>query len=70
MIALLTSEALQVVNVSPRAHHHLECWDNFAAGCAVTGISEKSVKTHKRKNDHCRFKYFKQLLHAIQIKIP
>lgn len=49
MIALLTSEALQVINVSSRAHHHLECWNNFAAGCAVTSISEKSVKHTREK---------------------
>lgn len=44
MIALLTSEALQMVNVGPRAHHHLESWNNFAACCTVTGVSEESVK--------------------------
>lgn len=47
MIALLTSEALQMVNVGPRAHHHLESWNNFAARCAVTGVTEESVKTKK-----------------------
>lgn len=48
MIALLTSEALQVVNVGPCAHHHLESWNNFAARCAVTGISKESVKPQKK----------------------
>lgn len=47
MIALLTSEALQVINVGSRAHHHLERWNYFAARCAVTGISEESVKEGK-----------------------
>lgn len=42
VIALLTSEAFQVVDIGPRAHHHLERWDDFAACRAMTGISEKS----------------------------
>ena len=49
VIALLTSEALQVVNVGPCAHHHLESWNYFAARCAVTGISEESIK--KKRHD-------------------
>ena len=33
--ALLTSEALQVVDVGPGSHHHLKCRDYFLAGSAV-----------------------------------
>ena len=33
--ALLTSEALQVVDVGPGSHHHLECRDYFLAGSTV-----------------------------------
>lgn len=63
MIALLTSEALQVVNVGPRAHHHLESWNNFAARCAVTGISEKSVKS--KKKTHVCYRYSTYQLYTI-----
>lgn len=43
MIALLTSEALQVIDVGSRAHHHLERRDNLAARRTVTGIPEESA---------------------------
>lgn len=49
VIALLTSEALQVVDVGSRAHHHLERRDDFAAGRAVAGISEESVGQRERR---------------------
>ena len=38
--ALLTREALQMIDVRPRAHHHLECRDGLAARGAVSGVTE------------------------------
>lgn len=40
--ALLTSEALQMINVGSRPHHHLERRNHLAAGRAVAGVAEKS----------------------------
>ena len=42
--ALLTSEALQMVDVGPGPHHHLECRDDLLAGSAVArGAKEPEV---------------------------
>lgn len=41
MIALLAREAFQVVDVSPRSHHHLEGWYDFAARRTVAGVTEQ-----------------------------
>ena len=40
--ALLTSEALQMVDVGPGSHHHLECGDYFLAGSAVARGAEQA----------------------------
>jgi len=50
VIALLTSEALQVIDVGSRAHHHLERRDDLAAGRAVTGISKEPVDGKRRRD--------------------
>ena len=39
--ALLAGEALQMVDVSPGSHHHLEGRDDFVAGRAVAGGAEQ-----------------------------
>ena len=39
--ALLAGEALQMVDVSPGSHHHLEGRDDFVAGGAVAGGAEQ-----------------------------
>jgi len=49
VIALLTSEALQVIDVGSRAHHHLERRDDLAARRAVTGISKEPVDKKRRR---------------------
>ena len=41
MSTLLTGEALQMVDVSPGPHHHLEGRDDFVAGRAVAGGAEQ-----------------------------
>lgn len=41
MVALLASEALEVVDVAACAHHHLEGRDHFVAGRAVTSVAEQ-----------------------------
>ena len=40
--ALLTREALEVVNIGPSSHHHLEGGDDLLAGGAVAGGAEES----------------------------
>ena len=40
--ALLTREALEVVNISPGPHHHLEGGDDLLAGGAVAGGAKQS----------------------------
>ena len=40
--ALLTSEALQMVDVGPGSHHHLKCRDYFLAGSAVARGAEQA----------------------------
>lgn len=41
MIALLAREALQMVDVAPRPHHHLEGRYHLAAGGAVSRVPEQ-----------------------------
>ena len=41
MATLLAGEALQVVDVGPGSHHHLEGGDHFVAGGAVAGGAEQ-----------------------------
>ena len=43
MSALLTGEALEVVDVSPGPHHHLEGWDHLVAGSAVARGAKQPV---------------------------
>jgi hypothetical protein len=40
VIALLTGETLEVVDVCARPHHHLEGGDHFGACGAIAGASE------------------------------
>lgn len=49
VITLLTREALQVVDVRPRPHHHLECRDGFVTGRAVTRVPEQSAQIWKQR---------------------
>ncbi len=44
VIALLAREALEMVDVGPRPHHHLEGRDDFVAGRAVTRRTEQSAR--------------------------
>lgn len=48
VVALLACEALQMVNIALRSHHHLEGRNHFIAGRAVTGRAEQS-ETKKSK---------------------
>lgn len=43
MIALLASEALEVVHIAARAHHHLKRRDHFIAGRAVASVAEQPI---------------------------
>jgi hypothetical protein len=40
VIALLTGETLEVVDVCARPHHHLEGGDHFGTRRAVAGVAE------------------------------
>jgi hypothetical protein len=42
VIALLASEALEMIDIISRSHHHLERWNNFGACSTVAGASEQS----------------------------
>ena len=42
MTALLAGEALEVVHVGPRPHHHLEGGDDLLTGGAVAGGAKQS----------------------------
>ena len=44
MAALLAGEALQVVDVGPGPHHHLEGGDHLVTGCAVAGRAKQSAE--------------------------
>lgn len=41
MIALLASEALQVINIAARTHHHLKRGNDFVASRAVSSVAEQ-----------------------------
>ena len=41
MSALLAGEALEMVDVGPGSHHHLEGRDDFVTGGAVAGGAEQ-----------------------------
>ena len=45
MSALLAGETLQVVDIGPGPHYHLERGDDLLAGGAVTGGAKQSVHT-------------------------
>jgi hypothetical protein len=40
VIALLTGETLEVVDVGARPHHHLEGGDHFCTRRAIAGVAE------------------------------
>lgn len=42
MIALLTSETLQMVNIIPSPHHHLKSRYHFRTSRAITSVTEQS----------------------------
>lgn len=42
MIALLTGEALQVIDVAPGPHHHFEGGNDLRASRTVAGVSKQS----------------------------
>lgn len=41
VIALLTSEALQMIHITPGTHHHLKRWNDFTTRRAVSRISKQ-----------------------------
>ena len=41
MIALLTRETFEMINVRPRTHDHFEGWNDLAARSAVAGVPEE-----------------------------
>jgi hypothetical protein len=47
MIALLTSETLQMIDIIPGPHHHFKSRNDFVAGSAKSGIPKKSVERKK-----------------------
>lgn len=47
MIALLTGEALQMVDIAARAHHHLERWDHLVTRSAVSRVAEQPKQQNK-----------------------
>lgn len=51
VITLLTGETLQVINVGPRAHHHLERRDHLATRRAVACTAEQSVEERERETN-------------------
>ena len=46
VIAVMTREALQVVDVRLCAHHHFKRWYRLHAGSAVTRGTEQSESNH------------------------
>ena len=48
-VTLLTRKTLQMVDVRPRPHHHLEGWDGFVTGRAMASESKQSVTNRKTK---------------------
>lgn len=46
MVTLLTGEALEVIDVVARAHHHLEGWNHFIARSAVARVAEQPVNNN------------------------
>ena len=52
MVALLAGEALQVVDVGPGAHHHLEGGDHLVARRAVASSAKQPEKI-KGRNVRC-----------------
>lgn len=44
MVALLTGEALEVVDVVPSSHDHLEGGDHLGAGSAVPSVTEQPAE--------------------------
>jgi hypothetical protein len=41
VIALLTCEALKMIDIASCPHHHLERWDDFVASRAKAGVAEQ-----------------------------
>lgn len=55
MVALLTSEALQVVDVGSGSHDHLKGGDDFVAGGAVAcGAKQPAKREQKHEHDEKR----------------
>jgi hypothetical protein len=41
MVALLTCETFEMINIVTRSHHHLERWNDFVACCTKARVSEQ-----------------------------
>lgn len=41
VIALLTCKALEMINITPRPHHHLERRDDFVARRTKSGVTKQ-----------------------------
>lgn len=44
LVAELAGEAVKVIHIVPGPHHHLEGWDQLAAGSAVSRGAEQPVE--------------------------
>ncbi len=53
VVALLAGEALQVVDVCPGAHHHLEGGDHLVARRAVASSAKQPEKMDEKKIATC-----------------
>lgn len=49
MIALLTREAFQMVDIVPGSHHHFKCWNDFVARSAHASIPEQSARKMRKQ---------------------
>ena len=75
MVALLTSEALEVIDICSGPHDHLEGRDDFVAGRAVARRAEQSeIQTSNVKISANLFKHFTFIIYdsraVLTIKLP
>jgi len=47
LVAALTGETLEMVDIVARSHDHLECRNQFWTRCTVTGRAEQPVPIHR-----------------------
>lgn len=58
VVALLTSEALQMIDVCSCSHDHLERRYHFAARCTVASVAEQSEREIQMLVFYWQFRYF------------